>query len=182
MRRWLSVIPEAAKLRQALAILLTIPRIPQLFYGTEILLSGDGKGNEDGNYRLDFPGGWPEDVSDKFQVKNRTLSENAIFRFIAKLLTWRTKNQDVISGKMTHYIPIDNVLVFFRESENKKIMVIVNLVNKKMCLSLDRFQKEIFSYNYGKDIITGKRYGMNIDTSLPLSSNSVKILNLERYE
>lgn len=61
-------------------------------------------------------------------------------------------------------------------------MVIVNLVNKKMCLSLDRFQKEIFSYNYGKDIITGKRYGMNIDTSLPLSSNSVKILNLERYE
>lgn len=51
-----------------------------------------------------------------------------------------------------------------------------------MCLSLDRFQKEIFSYNYGKDIITGKRYGMNIDTSLPLSSNSVKILNLERYE
>lgn len=179
MRRWLSEISEPAKLRQALAILFTTPRIPQLFYGTEILLFGDGKGKEDGDYRQDFPGGWPEDMSDKFKVKNRTQSENAMFRFISKLLTWRKKNQDIISGRMTHYIPLENVLVFFRESENLKIMVIVNLADKRMSLSLDRFQKEVFSYNYGKDIITRKRYGMNIDSSLPLSSNSVKILNLE---
>lgn len=180
LKRWLYEIPEPVKLKQALTILLTTPRIPQLLYGTEILLSGDGKGDGDGNNRQDFPGGWPDDKLDKFFSKNRSRTENAMFRFTSKLLLWRKENGDVISGKMTHYIPMDNVLVFFRETKRKKIMVIINLSKNRVHLSIERFRSELESYNYGKDILSECEYTFNECLSIPLVSNSIKILNLKQ--
>jgi glycosidase len=46
LERWFSRIRSKAKLKQALGILLTSPRIPQIYYGTEWMFSGDGKGKE----------------------------------------------------------------------------------------------------------------------------------------
>ena len=49
---------DSLMLKQALALLLTVNRIPQLYYGTEILMNGT-KEVTDGNVRKDFPGGFP---------------------------------------------------------------------------------------------------------------------------
>lgn len=55
--------------KQALAFMLTTRGIPQIYYGTEILMSGN-KGNGDGALRRDFPGGWKGDEINAFQKKD----------------------------------------------------------------------------------------------------------------
>src|SRR5690625_7128848 len=48
--------------KQALTFLLTTRGIPQIYYGTELLMTGEQE-EGDGNLRKDVPGGWPGDES-----------------------------------------------------------------------------------------------------------------------
>lgn len=178
LNRWFAEIPGAKLLKQALAILLTSPRIPQVLYGSEILMQGDGRDHGDGNNRQDFPGGWSNDELNKFNSKDRTRQENDLVRFLSKLLKWRQNYPDLLAGEMTHYIPVDNVIVYFRETAKQKIMVIINISNKKVSLLTDRFQSELSSYKYGRDILSNRVYAILENLSIPISSNSVLILDL----
>lgn len=47
--------------KQAVTLLLTIPGIPQLYYGQELLMSGSNK-IDFGYVRPDMPGGWKGDA------------------------------------------------------------------------------------------------------------------------
>lgn len=51
---------DLRRYKQAIAFLLTTRGIPQIYYGTEILMSGT-KAEGDGIIRTDFPGGWAGD-------------------------------------------------------------------------------------------------------------------------
>ena len=59
--RFLGEGQDTLALKQALALLLTVNRIPQLYYGTEILMNGT-KSTTDGHVRRDFPGGFAGDT------------------------------------------------------------------------------------------------------------------------
>lgn len=179
MPRWLSEFHNTTQLKQALAILLTTPRIPQLLYGTEILLSGDGRGTGDGNFRQDFPGGWSEDKINKFLSNNRSRNENSVIRFISRLLNWRRNNPHLLAGRMTHYIPEENVIVFFRESDIRKVMVIINLSSKRRELPINLFHDELSSYSLGIDVINGRKTELCPELKMKLTARSIKILNLE---
>lgn len=172
LRRWLSIVPNHKKLMLALGMLLTTPRIPQILYGTEILLSGDGKGFGDGNNRNDFPGGWESDPFNKFINKNRTHQENEIYQFISKLLKWRKDNPEIVCGDMIHYIPQNGVLVYFRKSYASSLMVAVNFSNQRKIVGCDRFSGELKSIYYMKDILNGKVY--DISQSFILPGESIK--------
>jgi len=63
---------DIAELKQAVTLLLTIPRIPQLYYGTEIMMNGR-KNVSDGYVRKDFPGGWAGDAQNAFTKKDELL-------------------------------------------------------------------------------------------------------------
>ena len=69
--RYLGNGKDSTALKQAYALLLTMKRIPQLYYGTEILMNGT-KTETDGNVRQDFPGGFPGDKVNKFTREGRT--------------------------------------------------------------------------------------------------------------
>ena len=56
--RFLENGKDTLALKQAYALLLTMRRIPQLYYGTEILMNGT-KEITDGNVRKDFPWWFP---------------------------------------------------------------------------------------------------------------------------
>ena len=88
--------------KQALVFLLTTRGIPQIYYGTEILMTGD-KGKGDGDLRKDFPGGWPGDVRNCFEASGRTPLENEAFEFTRKLLNWRKGNPVIGKGTLKHY-------------------------------------------------------------------------------
>ena len=75
--RFLGEGRDTLALKQALALLLTVNRIPQLYYGTEVLMNGT-KAVTDGNVRCDFPGGFPGDEHNCFTREGRTKAETAL--------------------------------------------------------------------------------------------------------
>ena len=102
--RFLGEGKDTVALKQALALLLTVNRTPQLYYGTEVLMNGT-KHITDGNVRKDFPGGFPGDTKNCFTREGRTQAENAMFDWLSRLLHWRQGNDVIIKGKQTQFIP-----------------------------------------------------------------------------
>ena len=154
-----------------IAYILTTRGIPQIFYGTEILMTHT-EGNEHGHIRKDFPGGWQGDKINGFTGKGLTPQELEIQDYFKRLLMWRKTNPAVISGELTHFVPQNGVYVYFRYNKESKVMVILNKNDKEQLLKLDRF-REVLSYNMkGTDVITGTEYelkdGILIPASYPL--------------
>lgn len=176
MSRWFHENNDTAKLKQAIGILLMSPRIPQLYYGTEILLSGMGNHKGDGFYRQDFPGGWPDDTIDKTKRRGRSYKEQSVFSFTQKLLRWRKTSKAVTHGQMKHYIPRNGVYVFFRTDETEKVMIVVNS-SRECILDLTYFEEDLRNYERGIDVITGNAISF-IDNHLKLKRNEIIILQL----
>jgi glycosidase len=154
-RFFLSVGKDIKKFKLGLTFLLTTRGIPQLYYGTELLMDGDGGYHP--NVRKDFPGGWTGDATNAFTKEGRTSEQNEAFDYMKKLLTWR-KDQSVIhKGKLTHYIPEDNVYVYFRYNEQKTIMVVLNASQDEKKLPIQNFAESLKGASRGVDIITGQR-------------------------
>lgn len=109
---------DTAALKQAMAILLTVKRIPQLYYGTEILMNGT-KEKTDGYVRKDFPGGFPGDDHNAFTAEGRTPEENDMFTWLSRLLHWRQGNDVITNGSQTQFIPYNGVYVIARRYNGK---------------------------------------------------------------
>ena len=72
--RFYSVIGEdLQKYKMGVAWLLTCRGIPQLYYGTEVLMKNFS--NPDGKVREDFPGGWPGDKKNLFVAAGRNAQQ-----------------------------------------------------------------------------------------------------------
>lgn len=164
------------KYQMAMTLIATVRGIPQIYYGSEIGMAGD-KGKGDGDIRRDFPGGWNGDTNNAFTKAGRTEEQNKFYDFTAKLFNWR-KNKTVIhNGKTTHYIPENNVYVYFRYNENESVMVVVNNNAEKQTLKTNRFAENIKKYQSGKDILTETTFDLNKD--ITIESKSVLILELK---
>ncbi|WP_412477039.1 glycoside hydrolase family 13 protein [Flavobacterium sp. TBRC 19031] len=164
------------KYQMAMTLIATVRGIPQIYYGSEIGMAGD-KGKGDGDIRRDFPGGWNGDTNNAFTKAGRTEEQNKFYDFTAKLFNWR-KNKTVIhNGKTTHYIPENNVYVYFRYNENESVMVVVNNNAEKQTFKTNRFAENIKKYQSGKDILTETTFDLNKD--ITIESKSVLILELK---
>lgn len=168
--RWFSHVKGKGKLKQALAVLLTIPRIPQIYYGTEFLFKGDGNGKGDGNYRMD--------AFDALSVPDK-FSDYEIALFLRTVLSWRKASQAISRGSMKHFIPQNGVYVFFRAYKEEKVMVLVNNISRVSIVDLSLYQEELIGYNCGTDIITKKRISLESHV-LSIQKNGVCILELFR--
>ena len=111
--------------KMGLAFIMTTRGIPQLYYGTEIIMEGD-KSKGDGRLRDDFPGGWPGDGKNVFTGAGLTDPEKDALDYTRLILNWR-KTKDVIhTGKLKHYIPADGIYVYFRYNNDESVMVVLN--------------------------------------------------------
>lgn len=165
MSRFYSVVGEDIRKHKAgIAWLLTSRGIPQLYYGTEILMKGFA--NPDGWVRLDFPGGWPDDPANKFTAAGRTGKENEVFDWTRKLATFRKNSPALTTGKFTHYVPEDGVYVYFRYEGQQTIMCIFNTNDKPTNVNTQRFAENIGLHKGGTEITTGKKYTLGT-VSLP---------------
>lgn len=165
------------KYQMTMALIATVRGIPQLYYGSEIGMSGD-KDKGDADIRQDFPGGWKGDANNAFLKEGRTPGQTEYFDFTSKLFNWRKTNEAVHFGKMTHYIPENNVYVYFRYTDNKTVMVIINNSKEKQTFKTVRFQENIKSSKIGKDVLTGNSFDLSSEISL--EGKSVLILELEK--
>ena len=156
---------NVAELKQAVTLLLTIPRIPQLYYGTEIMMNGR-KNVSDGYVRKDFPGGWEGDAQNAFTKEGRTPIQNEIFDYISKLLHWRKDNAVISEGTMKHWLTQNGIYVYVRNFEGKAAMVILNGTNKEQVLPIKHYNEVINNATTGKDIISEKDIDFTKDITL----------------
>lgn len=155
---------DLKRYKQALVFLLTTRGIPQIYYGTEILMTGD-KGKGDGDLRKDFPGGWPGDVRNCFEASGRTPLENEAFEFTRKLLNWRKENPVIGKGTLKHYSICQGVYVYQREFNGKSVVVVMNGTDSPKELDLTPY-KEILPADKVRDLLTGKQ--VNLEGKLAL--------------
>ena len=143
--------PDNYKL--ALTLIATTRGIPQLYYGSEIGMRGE-KGKGDGDIRRDFPGGWKEDTQNAFLASGRTEQQEEFHSFTKKLLNWRKSSEAIHKGELIHFIPENNVYVYFRTLDDQKVMVVLNNSEEEQTLDLRRFAGQLEPGTSGKEILT----------------------------
>ena len=163
--RFLGNGKDSTALKQALALLLTINRIPQLYYGTEILMNGT-KEKTDGNVRRDFPGGFPGDSKNAFTREGRTKAENAMFDWLSRLLHWRQGNEVITKGSQTQFIPYKGIYVIARQYPGKTVLTILNGKRSQATMAVERYSEAIGNHTQAKDVLTGTTYQLSKDLVL----------------
>lgn len=163
--RFLGNGKDTLALKQALALLLTVKRIPQIYYGTEILMNGT-KEVTDGNVRKDFPGGFPGDKKNCFTAEGRTKAENAMFRWLSNILHWRNGNETIIRGMMKQFIPYNGIYVVARSWHRNNVVTILNGTSKPATLEIARYAELIENQTEAVDITTGRKVSLKKDIKL----------------
>lgn len=130
------------RFKQGTTFLLTTRGIPELYYGTEILMAAD-KSEGDGYLRRDFPGGWKNDARNAFNANERTEKENEAFHFLRKLVHWRQGNDIIAKGSLKHFAVDNGVYVYERKLNNSSVIVILNGTNEEQTLNLSKYRESI---------------------------------------
>lgn len=160
--------------KQAVTFLLTSRGIPQIYYGTELLMNGTRAAGGDGNVRRDMPGGFPGDKTDAFTAAGRTDKQNEAFDFIQKLLQWRRGNEPIARGSLKHFMPENGLYVYQRRSGDKEVTVILNGNDSPVTTTMER-TLEILPYgSQRRDMLTGET--ITISPEMTFSPRQILIL------
>ncbi len=138
--RFLLEMPsDLGKWKQAQAFLLTSRGIPQIYYGTELLMNGSKEGS-DGFVRLDMPGGFPGDKVNAFTKEGRTDLQNEAWNYLSKLLNWRRgeANEVIAKGRLKHFMPQNGIYAYERSLGDKKVVVLLNGNDSPLTVTMDR--------------------------------------------
>lgn len=164
------------KWKMGIVFLLTTRGIPMVYYGTEILMTGE-EHHGHGSIREDFPGGWPKDSLNAYNKDGRNVKQNEAYDYLYKILQWR-KTKDVIhNGQLKHFIPENDVYVYFRYNENEQLMVILNnSKNEVKALKTERFKESFKGYSYAKNVLTNEI--VNYTEVITLPPKSATLLEL----
>lgn len=142
--------------KQALTILLTIPGIPQLYYGTELLMYGDRKGG-DGNVRKDMPGGFPGDTTTVFTKEGRSSLQNEAYDFISTINNWRRGSRAIGEGGMKHFMPTNGIYLYQRKKGEEEVVVMLNGRDVENDVDMSRYEEILKPGEEYVDILTGEK-------------------------
>lgn len=153
MTRFLSIVNEDVdKLKMGIGWLLTSRGIPEMYYGTEILLKGVS--DPDGKVRQDFPGGWKEDRQNKFTAQGRTEKENEVFNWTRTIANFRKNSSALKTGKLMQFIPEDGVYTYFRYDDKQTVMIVMNTGNDEKTIDTKKFAERTNGFTKAKNIVT----------------------------
>ncbi len=147
-------IDSLSSWKQALAFLLTVPGIPQMYYGTELLMAGTREGG-DGNIRRDMPGGFPGDDRSVFTAEGRSDLENEAFDFISRINKWRKGSKAIAEGDMKHFMPTNGLYLYRRKAGPEEVVVIMNGVDEQNEADMSRYAEVINPGDRYRDILSG---------------------------
>lgn len=159
------------RFKQAYAYLLTTRGIPEIYYGSEILMYAD-KSQGDGALRGDFPGGWQSDTSNAFAASGRTNKQNEAYNYMKLLLQWRKGNDVIAKGTLKHFVPNNSVYVYERKYQGRSVVVMLNGSDKSNTIKLSDY-KEILPKDSAKDIISGQ--SIDLSNNLTFDGRAVMI-------
>ena len=152
--------------RMALVYVLTTRGVPQIYYGSEILMTN--RGSEDhGLIRADFPGGWAGDRVNAFTGKGLSPRQEETREFLRRLLNWRRTSTAVHEGELTHFRPENGIYVYFRHLQDQSVMVVLNKNSDPSTLELARFAERLDGFKRARDVITGRILPLEHELTLP---------------
>lgn len=162
--------------KMALGYLLTTRGIPQIYYGTEILMQNTGHHKVDGLIRSDLPGGWKEDTVNVFSGKGLTEAQKNTQLYLKQLLNWRKNNSVIAKGKTLHFAPFGGIYVYFRYDNQKMVMVVMNKNEESTKLSTERFDEILRNKTSAKNILNNET--QTLKNGLTISPKSTMIFEV----
>lgn len=172
--RFISMIGEDfQKYKMGISLLLTLRGIPQLYYGTEIWMK-NFKDPNDGMVRLDFPGGFPGDASNKFQTSGRTAREQEAFELVKRLANFRKGSTALQTGKLMQYLPKDGLYVYFRYDRQQTVMCVVNSSDRPHKVQLQDYSERTAPFTQGLNVLNGE----SVEKSFTIGEKETLVLLL----
>ena len=165
---------DITKTKMAIGLMLVLPRIPQLLYGTEILMEDSSNPGDHGLIRSDFPGGWDNDKINAFSKQNLTDDQIEMQEYLKVLLNFRKKSKAIHIGNTIHFAPKNGVYLLQRRYNDEIVIFIINKNKNDVRLSNDRFSELNLNNIVFSDIHSGKKFSFS--KTLKLKSNSSYIL------
>ncbi|MEZ7955263.1 MAG: alpha-amylase family glycosyl hydrolase [Bacteroidales bacterium] len=158
---------DQKKFKMMLTMLATLRGIPQLYYGTEIMMK-----------TKDAKLGHGEERMDMIKRENFSANQEQIYNYTSELFNWRKKSKAITSGDMKHYWPYDNFYIYFRTHGRDKIMVVINNNNKPIEIDWNRISESIKSGEEGIELFSKNRViSGNKLTVDPQSSIIIEFMN-----
>ena len=169
---------DEARLRMAYALLMTLPRTPQVYYGTEFAMANGVQTGSDGYKRSTMPGGWPGDDRSVFDPADRTDLEARTHDYVRTLTRWRGTSAPIHSGQTTQFLPENEVSVFVRWTDTEAVMTVVNVADEARTLALARFAERLDGYTAATDVVTGETVRLGAELDVP--ARTAMVLELGR--
>jgi glycosidase len=151
------------KWKMAMTLFFTTRGTLQFYYGTEILMSNPGT-SDHGVIRSDFPGGWKGDAVNAFTGEGLTAQQKEAQEYIRVLAHLRKNSCALNSGELLHFIPQEEVYVYFRTFEQENIMVLANRNKEGKTIDLARFSQGLKGATSGENLITEEKVDLSRGT------------------
>jgi glycosidase len=161
--------------KNAMVLSATTRGIPQYFYGSEVLFTSP-KERDDGAVRADMLGGWAGDKVNAFTGKGLTAKQLEAQSYVRKLLNWRKTNQAISSGKLLHYVPEQSTYVYFRYTDNQRLMVVLNKNKQDITLDLTRYSGGMQGKSRGRNVMDESL--VDLTKPLPLKAMTSVVIEL----
>ena len=152
---------DVALTRMALTYLLTTRGIPQVYYGTEVLMDNTGFPGNHGVIRSDFPGGWRGDSADAVSGRGLSPEQADMQQYLKKLLNWRKRNKVIWEGRLMHFAPSGGTYVFFRYDSSDTLMVVMNKNQGPARLDMPRFREITGGMTRAEEVLTGRSFDLS---------------------
>jgi glycosidase len=164
--------------RLGLACMATMRGTPQFYYGTEVLMHSSEAPDNHGLIRSDFPGGWDGDMVNAFTGEGLTDDQRMMQEYMQKLLNWRKTSKAVHEGKLMQFVPEKGIYVYFRYTDDERVMVVLNKNQETTLLRTDRFSEMLQGSLTAKEVLSGNTFNLGYEIRVP--ATSALILELER--
>jgi len=163
--------------KMTLSCILLLPRIPQVYYGTELLLDNSDNPGDHGLIRTDFPGGWKGDIINGFTGVGLTAEQIEMQSFMRKVLSYRKNSKAIHKGNTVHFAPDNGVYVLFRILDEEVVTLILNK-NESTSLDLSKYEEIGLQGKTVTNIISGEE--LVWDDILKLESKGLTILTTKK--
>ena len=127
---------------------------------------------------MDFIGAWPNDKTNKFIAEGRTEEENEAFNYVKKLANWRKNNEAITIGKTTHFAVDNGVYTYFRYTDKKAVMVIINRNAKSQTIQFSKYNEILNKFTKAKDIMNENTLNLS-DKTMQIDADTIRIFELE---
>lgn len=179
MSRFINQVGEDLNLfKMGIVYLYTTRGIPQIFYGTEVLISNPDNPKDHALIRSDMPGGWPGDTLNAFTGEGLSREQREAKAFLRTMTRFRRDTPVLHNGQLRHFAPANDIYVMFRYDKGSKIMSVFNKHSKQVSVDLKRFEEVLDGAVRATDVVSGEAQDLR-KGKIAVPANSGKMYIVE---